>query len=77
MDFWREEYGSNQDVKVNWMENVYLKYDPNNPAKNPLGPHDFGYDNTLMKFSDKHPKLIENSKFINVKDFRTLYTRNT
>jgi hypothetical protein len=77
MDFWKEEYGTSQNNKVEWMENSYLKFNLNKPSNNPTGPHDFGYTNQLLKFNGKHPAIIENSKFINVKDFRTLYTRNT
>lgn len=76
MDFWREEYGGNQKDKIDWVED-YLKHDLNKSYDKPLGPHDFGYDNKLMKFNGKHPTLIENSKFGNIQDFRTLYSRNT
>jgi len=58
MDFWKEEYaGKAQNEKVDWMKNVYLK-----DVKFTLGPHDFGYGETLYELQGKHPDIIEKSK---------------
>lgn len=88
MDFWKGEYsGTQQNEKVLWMKDIYLKYDLHNEDywlnenlrlfgnRRPSGPHDFGYPNEhLLDLNDKHPDSIENSKLRNIEDFRKIYT---
>ena len=65
-----------QDHKVNWMKDVYLKYDLSNPIKNPQGPHNAfspNLDGHLFKYDGKHPDFIENAGLTKFKDFRKLY----
>jgi hypothetical protein len=75
MDFWNiEHHPRKQPHKINWMKNVYLKYDLSKPTKNPQGPHSFkpNSDGYLFKYDGEHPKFL-GKNIVNAKDFRELY----
>ena len=80
IDFWNAEYPHKQNHKSNWIRDVYLKYDLENEES--LGvDHPFKIGEIcfqtnggkLMDFTNKHPRIIEESGLTEIKDFRLLY----
>lgn len=88
IDFWKEEYpGKEQTKKITWIDKIYRNYDIYDEGKwieenykltgcySPwfdinFKPDTFG---KLYRYKGKHPKVIQNSKLIKIKDFRKEY----
>lgn len=83
-EFWNAEYKYKQDHKVQWLDNIYKNYDLNNEEywlqKNKELTGNYGpwisdafkpqKDGTLFKYDKEHPSLIQNSKLVEIEDYR-------
>jgi len=84
--FWSTEYPTEQNYKVHWMDEVYLKFDLNDQEtwveknnqmfghKTPFQISDFiTNDGLLFNHEGEHPHCIEDTILPEIKYFRTIY----
>ena len=87
-DFWRNEYtGRGQDVKVRWIDEIYLPFELENQdywinknfelfgKQTPFMQSDYGTDNDgiLFEYDGPYPEHIQETNLHEMKDFRRLY----
>ena len=87
-DFWLSEYQDQDQMhKVEWHQQIFMNYDLNNQEhwleKNkeltgcysPWHSEDYkpDVDGKLFEYKRKHPKFIQETNLVNIKDFRTYY----
>jgi hypothetical protein len=87
-EFWSTEYeGSGQDVKVRWIDEIYLPFELDNQEKwieknekmfgrkTPFMQSDYGTDinGRLFEYDGKYPEHIQETELHKIEDFRKLY----
>uniref|UniRef100_A0A6M3IXZ2 Glycosyltransferase 2-like domain-containing protein n=1 Tax=viral metagenome TaxID=1070528 RepID=A0A6M3IXZ2_9ZZZZ len=86
-DFWLSEYQHQSQMwKFDWHREIFMNYDLNNQEywlnKNkeltgcysPWHDSDYGTnDGKLFEYNGEHPKFIQETNLVNIKDFRTYY----
>ena len=88
-EFWRTEYNDKtQDIKVKWMDEIYMKFELNNQEKwiernemlfgkrTPFMQSDYNTnDGGLFKYEGEHPEHIQDTRLLKIKDFRNIYIK--